>query len=175
MSSDRVSNGLDPMSGYAILLESNYIVPALWYSAFALNDLRTVSIAWSTEGNSATIPILSTPLESARRRVEDRRSLFIRRFSLDLLSVYNIWSNLLATIKHRYLLLEAIELYGLDPDSFADTLIAGTRAWDQDIDEDWDMLLAYVGLRADPVSGQACDRSEATTIALLGYPLERPS
>jgi hypothetical protein len=55
---------------------------------------------------------------------------------------YAQWLDVLAAIDRPFIQLRSLELWSLAQDSYGDELLACARAWDEDRDEDWDVLLA---------------------------------
>jgi hypothetical protein len=141
--------------------EAKNIIPVLWFSLFSAADMRARREPDPDSQVTIEFPILSAPTALAR----DRAAVFARRMP-DAGWHYARWLEALAAIERPIIQLQALELWSLSPETFGDELLACTRAWDEDRDEDWDVLL---GLHDMWPSGAEAAGEELLPW-LIGYP-----
>lgn len=181
----------DPDGAYdtdAIVGAASYMLPVLWCAAFSPDD-----IAWcivpelededheedesdeEDDRTGPTYPALLAATDAVRQRARDRRALFLRAFPCTLEGVYADWLALLDGIDAPYLLVDTLEVWGMDtPDVFEADLIECVAAFENDDPRYWSVLLRQATIAWDPNAHMMTFDNAAIPVLLRGYEWLRP-
>jgi len=135
-----------------IVAVSTYVLPVFWCGAFSTDDMRARRRSGAGAGadrDAASYPVLLTSLAEAKKRAVWRGPLVFAYLPASLEHVYDEWLALLDSIDAPYILVDTLELAGLDPVELSQRLSSCVRAFEQDRLDDWDELLGQAGINLE--------------------------
>lgn len=146
-----------------LVAEAKYMLPILWCSLYAQEDICTRIDHWSEqridgteEQHVASYPVLLTSLETAQRRAIERRAVFFAHVPARLDNMYNEWVRILDGLVAPFLRVNTGELWSLmKPEVFDEMLRQCVRAFEENRLEDWRTLIEQAPhLEFDPATRQ---------------------
>jgi hypothetical protein len=161
-----------------IVASGKYIIPVLWFTAFAASDIFQAIYDMEDEdtGEELEVPVaaLRTTTDLALQRALACRAACFGILPDSLRTVYDDWLALLQGLERPYLFVELSELWMMKADEpYDDFLSTGVRAMDDFRLEDWQVLFDHAGIIYDPatrnVSGPTEYREDVVPYLLCGH------
>ncbi|MBL9165463.1 MAG: hypothetical protein JNL18_22245 [Planctomycetaceae bacterium] len=116
-----------------ILAAATSLIPLLWLSIFEESDLQHVV----EDGNR--IPAMLTTVQLAKDRLKARQAILKRALPENTKQLTE-WKKLISKIPHKFVTVDGLEVWGLDPESYEASLVPAVRWFSSNAADDLEAL-----------------------------------